>query len=270
MSTFRTIEISDPRFENNHLRFITVKTPHLKGRGDICVFVPPVLKQQQDIPLVILLHGVYGSAWSWAMGTGVHLQALQMITNNEIPQMIIAMPSDGLWGDGSGYLPHNGFDFEKWIAEDIPAALKETIPGVSPSSPLFIGGLSMGGFGALRIGVKYGNLFKGISAHSSITCLEQMKLFVEEDLNQYAQQTKTDEDVFETIKKYRRQLPPLRFDCGTDDLLIKHNRKLHQLLTENGIKHLYQENPGEHGWPYWEKHIGDSLSFFSQIILHKQ
>lgn len=266
MSKFRTIEISDTRFESNNLRFMTVKTPNLMGRGDICVFVPPTIKKAGGVPVAILLHGVYGSAWSWALETGVHLQAMEMMERGEIPAMIIAMPSDGLWGDGSAYLPHSGYDFEKWIVEDVVEALKETINGVSSSSPLFISGLSMGGFGALRIGAKYGHKFKGISGHSSITSLEQMKLFVEEEISQYFQQSKTDEDVFETIKKYREQLPPLRFDCGTDDLLIEHNRKLHESLKEQGIEHTYQENPGEHEWPYWEKHIGDSLRFFGKII----
>lgn len=213
MSKFRTIEISDARFESHNLRFITVKTPNLKGRGDICVFVPPTIKKAGGVPVAILLHGVYGSAWSWALGTGVHLQAMKMIEKGEIQEMIIAMPSDGMWGDGSAYLSHNNFDFEKWIVEDVTGALEETIPGVSSSSPLFIAGLSMGGFGALRLGAKYGNKFKGISGHSSITNLEQMKLFVEEDLGNYQQQNKMDEDVFETIRKYRGQLPPLRFDC---------------------------------------------------------
>jgi len=266
MSKFRTIEISDARFESNNLRFITVKTPNLKGRGDICVFVPPSVKEGDAAPVVILLHGVYGSAWSWALGTGVHLQALEMIKRGEIPEMIIAMPSDGLWGDGSAYLPHSGYDFEKWIVEDVPGALEEAIPGVSSSSPLFIAGLSMGGFGALKLGAKYGNKFKAISAHSSITSLGQMELFVEESLNHYCRQNKVDEDVFETIIKYRYGLPPFRFDCGTDDLLIEYNRRLHQSLIENEITHVYKENPGEHGWPYWEKHISESLLFFGKII----
>lgn len=266
MSKFRTIEISEPRFESNNLRFITVKTPNLKGRGDICVFVPPSVNKQKNVPVVILLHGVYGSAWSWALGTGVHLKAMKMIEQGEIPETIIAMPSDGLWGDGSAYLPHNRYNFENWIIEDVVNALQETIMGVSALSSLFIGGLSMGGFGALRLGAKVGDRFKAISAHSSITSLEQMKLFVEEDLKNYYQQDKADEDLLETILKYRHQLPPLRFDCGTDDLLIEYNRKLHQSLIAAGIKHSYKENPGEHEWPYWEKHIGDSLRFFAKII----
>jgi hypothetical protein len=118
MASFRTIEISDPRFEAANLRFITVKSVPLKRRGDICVFVPPAVADG-DLPIVILLHGVYGSAWSWAHSGGVHLSAQEMIDTREIPPMIIAMPSDGLWGDGSAYLPHTGFDFEQWIVDDV-------------------------------------------------------------------------------------------------------------------------------------------------------
>lgn len=267
MSKFRTVELSDPRFEVNHLRFIALKSPHLKGRGDICVFVPPGIQPGEAVPVILLLHGVYGSAWSWAYNTGVHLQALEMIQRGEIPPMIIAMPSDGLWGDGSAYLPHNGYDFEKWVAEDVVDVLIEKISGAGKDSPLFIGGLSMGGFGALRIGAKYGQRFSGISAHSAITSLGQMKLFVEENLANYAQEDRReDEDVLSTFQKYRASLPPVRFDCGTSDQLLAYNRELHRQLLRQHIPHVYEEYPGGHQWTYWESHIRRSLVFFASLL----
>ncbi|MCE6991844.1 alpha/beta hydrolase family protein [Dyadobacter sp. CY323] len=262
MSRFRTAEISDPRFEKDHLRFITVKSPHLKGRGDICVFAPPDLGDAQSVPVIILLHGVYGSAWSWAYGTGVHIRAMGMIKGGEIPPVIIAMPSDGLWGDGSAYLPHHQCDFEKWIAEDVCDVLAEKIVGVDNDSPFFLGGLSMGGFGALRIGAKYGNRFSGIAAHSSITRLEQMELFVVESLDNYRQEDQVDEDVLSTFIRYRENLPPIRFDCGTSDQLIEHNRALHREMEKFGIPHEYAEHSGGHEWSYWEKHVIESIRFF--------
>lgn len=265
-SKFRTVEMSDPRFEVNHLRFMTVKTPHLKGRGDICVFVPPDINSIQAVPVIILLHGVYGSAWSWAYGTGVHLQTMNMIDRGEIPPVIIAMPSDGLWGDGSAYLPHNGYHFEKWIAEDVVDVVAENISGAGKDSPLFIAGLSMGGFGALRIGAKYGQKFSGICAHSSITSLEQMKLFVEEGIDNYTQEDQIDEDVLSTFQQYREHLPPIRFDCGTSDVLIDNNRELHWLMHQQDMPHVYEEYPGGHEWPYWEKHISKSLLFFAKLL----
>ena len=266
MSKFRTIELSDPRFETNHLRFMTVKSANLKGRGDICIFVPPDTPAEQTLPIVILLHGVYGSSWAWTHSAGVHIQAKEMMDRNTIPPMIIAMPSDGLWGDGSAYLSHNGYDFEKWIAEDVVDALPGNIKGAHKDSPLFIAGLSMGGFGALRIGAKYSHRFKGIAAHSSITSVAQMKLFVEEEIENYHQHVKADEDVFETFQQNRDTLPPIRFDCGINDPLIEYNRELHQKMLQKGIPHTYQENAGAHEWSYWETHIKESLCFFANQL----
>lgn len=257
---FRTTEISDPKFESDHLRFITVKSENLKGRGDICVFVPPV-DHAENLPLVILLHGVYGSAWVWSQKAGVHRTALQMIEQGEIPPMVIAMPSDGLWGDGSGYLAHNQKDFEKWIVDDVPDAIKENISAVSERSDLFLAGLSMGGFGALRMGIKYGDKFKAIAGHSSITEIAQMPLFVEEDIANYEQEDIQENSVLGIIEKFGNP-PKFRFDCGTDDELISANRALHTALVQMKIKHVYEEYSGGHEWSYWEKHIKDSLLFF--------
>jgi enterochelin esterase-like enzyme len=263
MPGFRTLEISNPRFEANNLRFITVKTPNLQGRGDICVYVPQDMQRPTVLPVVLLLHGVYGSAWSWAHSGGVHLRTDELIRKGDLPPMILVMPSDGLWGDGSAYLPHNGLNFEKWIMDDVISAVIESIDGAEKSSPLFISGLSMGGFGALRLGAKYGYRFSGMSALSSITSLPQMKLFVQERLKSYMQENVVDEDLLATFMNYREQLPPMRFDCGTTDLLIDHNRELHKKMEKEGIPHIYEESPGSHEWPYWSEHIITSLKFFA-------
>lgn len=266
MAGFRTIEISNPVFEQQQLRFVTVKTNSLKGRGDICIFIPNGSTAFQNMPVCLLLHGVYGSAWNWALNAGVHRIAQQMIDKGEIAPVLIAMPSDGLWGDGSAYLPHHSLDFEKWIAADVPEVLITTFPQVSEQSPFFIAGLSMGGFGSLRIGAKYHQRFKGMAGHSSITELSQMSLFVEEHVDGYSQPVKTDESVLATFLKYREQLPPFRFDCGSSDLLINENRTLHQQLEAHNIPHIYEEFEGGHEWPYWEKHVADTLRFFNTLL----
>ncbi len=262
---FRTIEKSNPEFESNHLSFITLKTKNLKGRGDICLFVPP-LEGLKDIPLLILLHGVYGSAWVWSQKAGVHLTAWDMIQKKELEPMAIAMPSDGLWGDGSGYLPHSDYDFEKWIVEDVINAVIENVEAISGKSDLFISGLSMGGFGALRLGIKYSDKFKAVSAHSSITEIGQMPLFVEESLKDYEQRNKQEESVLEMALNKKEHLPKLRFDCGTEDLLINYNRFLHDQLNKAQIAHEYEEFPGGHEWGYWHEHIKDSLLFFNKFV----
>lgn len=262
---FRTTEISDPEFECNNLRFITVKSNHLKGRGDICIFTPP-LTNLRDIPIVILLHGVYGSSWAWSQKGGVHQTAWKMMREGEIQPMVIAMPSDGLWGDGSAYVTHGSLNFEKWIVEDVRQAVVQNIDQVSARSSNFISGLSMGGFGALCLGIKYSDIFRAVSAHSAITSIDQMPMFVEEPLESFLHTDNKNHAVWDIIQGNRKNLPGIRFDCGTEDILLEYNRALHTCLRENGVDHIYQEFPGGHEWPYWKKQIKKSLLFFDQQL----
>lgn len=260
MSRFRTLELSDPRFESANLRQITVHSPALKGRGDITVFVPP--GNHENLPLALLLHGVYGSHWAWTGSGDAHGTALKLIASGEIKPMILAMPSDGLWSDGSGYLPHHGQDFESWIVEDVVDAVRELIPqaGKAGEASLFITGLSMGGYGALRLGARHPGKFRAISAHSSITKLSRMQAFAERvpDPGEHG--------VLEAMLANKPKLPPLRFDCGSDDHLVEANRELSAELNKHGIAHAYEEFPGAHAWDYWREHLQDSLKFFNSKL----
>ena len=192
----------------------------------------------------------------------MHLTAWQMMQKGEIPPMVIGMPSDGLWGDGSAYVPHKCKNYERWIVEDVPNTIIENIAMVSKSSKRFIGGLSMGGFGALRLGIKYSHLFSAVSAHSSITAIDQMLNFVEEPLERFIQEEDHENSVLGIAIKNRGKLPKIRFDCGTEDPLLEHNRLLDQQFTANKIDHIYKEFSGGHEWTYWNRHIKESLRFF--------
>jgi putative tributyrin esterase len=265
VSAFRTIEISDPRFERDDLRHVTVKSASLRRRADAVVHATPAARQRSNVPLVILLHGVYGSSWSWALQGGAHATNARLQASGEIPPLVLAMPSDGLWGDGSGYLKHPAGDFERWIVDEVPLAARGAVPSIGDSSPLCIAGLSMGGFGALRLAAKYPDRFLAASGHSSITRLDQMAQFVDEPIDAY--ETQPDEgSVLETMIRARRPLPALRFDCGTSDLLLDENRTLASALAAAGIPHTYQEFPGGHDWAYWETHLADTLKFFGALL----
>jgi S-formylglutathione hydrolase FrmB len=265
MPRFRTIEIADTRFVAGGLIPVTFKSPALRARADVTLYVPPGVERSQDVPLVLLLHGVYGSHWAWSLKGGAHVTAARLILEGAIPPMVLAMPSDGLWGDGSGYVRHvSGADYDRYIVEDVPACAAEVVPAITAKSPQFISGLSMGGFGALRLGAKYASRFRGVSGHSSITHFSQMSGFVEEPLDAYGPPPVEEQSVLYWIDANRAGLPPIRFDCGTSDALIEENRTLHRELGARGVPHVYEEFPGGHEWPYWELHLADTLRFFAQ------
>jgi S-formylglutathione hydrolase FrmB len=268
MAKFRTIEIADPRFLHEGLVPVTFKSASLRGRADVTLYVPPGIEGAENVPLVILLHGVYGSHWAWALKGGAHRTAARLIGEGVVPPMVLAMPSDGLWGDGSGYVRHpDGKDFERFIIDELHGCACEVRPGsITERSPLFIAGLSMGGFGALRLGAKYPTRFRAMAGHSSITHFSQMVKFVEEPLSRYGPPAEAEQSVLHWMEANRAQLPPIRFDCGTEDIQIAENRQLHRDLDARGIPHVYEEFPGGHEWPYWETHLADTLRFFAKTL----
>ena len=259
------LEVSDPRFESDGLRLLTITTPRLRGRGDIAVYVPPSARGVSAVPLVVLLHGVYGSHWGWAWRGGAHRTAARLIAAGKIPPMILAMPSDGLWGEGSAYVPQPTRDFERWIVDDVPATVALAESAVTAASPIFIAGLSMGGFGALSLAAKYPKRFAGASGHSSATHIDQLDR-VRTPGMEGIETASSHRSLKDLLRRTGAALPPFRFDCGTEDFLLAENRALHADLTTAGIPHGYTEFPGGHEWPYWEEHLADSLKFFAGIL----
>ena len=266
-SAFRTVELS-PNLggEVGCLRMVTVKSTALRARADLTLWSPSL---PADAPApahcAILLHGVYGSHWAWALKGNAHRTAQAMIDAGEIAPMHLIMPSDGLRGDGSAYLPHPGYDTDAWIADDL-ITLSQELLSLPEKTAWHLGGLSMGGYGALRIGAKYPERFASISGHSSITKLADMAAFIEEPLDQFAvasQNNPDESDILYWMEKNRTSLPRLRFDCGREDTLIESNRQLHADLDALSIPHVYEEFSGEHSWDFWEEHLRDSLRFFA-------
>ncbi|MCW0220484.1 MAG: alpha/beta hydrolase-fold protein [Prosthecobacter sp.] len=261
---FRTIEISESSFAPPGVSFVTVKSTALKRRADLSLYVPPETSAK-SLPLVILLHGVYGSHWAWLFKGGAHQVLDRLIKEENLPPMMLAMPSDGLWGDGSGYARHADADYHRWIVEEVPAAAALVDPRVN-RAPRFIAGLSMGGYGAMRLGALHPEKFGAISAHSSCTDIAHMQGFVEETTAQFDLKEEPPLSVIACMKLNASRLPPLRFDCGSEDILIEHNRLLHQQLDQEGIPHEYEEFSGGHTWEYWHEHLAESLRFFSKVL----
>jgi len=248
------------------LGFFSARSGQLKQRVDTAYFIPPELEGAQNAPVIILLHGVYGGPWSWFLQGRVHQTMRQLIDQKKCLPAVIVCPSDGAWGDGSGYVAHHGKDFEKWIGEELIEILQAEFSCLGSQSPFYISGLSMGGFGALRLGLRY-PIFQAISAHSSITSLEEMTLFTQDEWQS------TIEKISEpSIKSLIPSsiLKPIRFDCGRDDDLLAGNESLHEYLVDSQYPHQFQILEGGHTWAYWQENVARSFQFFSEQLLKRQ
>lgn len=260
----KRIEVSNPNYSPSKTQFMTVHSSNLEGRHDILIYNP--ITSQVNPPVVMLLHGVYGNSWVWMHLGGVHL-VYEQLRAQGLSEFILVMPSDGGYLDGSAYLPlQQGHNYEKWIIDDVKTAVTELQGNhVTPQSRWYISGLSMGGYGALRLGSKYPKVFSGVSAHSSITQLSDLSQFTDQELTRYSTSNPAEGDLLHWFIKNQTQLPPVRFDCGIDDQLIESNRWFREKLESLKIHHQYYEFTGEHSWEYWNEHIVKSFLFFNNI-----
>lgn len=262
---FRTVERSDPAISADGLEFVTVKSPALRRRADVTLFVPYAAREVRDLPMVILLHGVYGSHWAWALKGNAHLTTARLIAQGRLPPVALLMPSDGLAGDGSGYVSQAGLDAERWIVEEVPALGRQLIEGCTERSPLLVAGLSMGGFGALRLAGKYPGRIAAAAALSAVIEAAQLDDFIEESRDGWSA-APADLSALAALTGASGPLPPLRIDCGCDDALLEANRTLHLALEQAGVRHSYAERPGGHDWAYWMRALEDTLVFFGDVL----
>ena len=256
--------MSDPELEVEGLRHVTVYSAALGRRAD-CTLWAPAAGTGSPLPLVILLHGVYASHWAWAHLGAAHRTAMRLIESGEIPPLALAMPSDGLWGHGSGYVAGPGGDSARWVLEEVPALAAEVLAAVDPTSALAIAGLSMGGFGALCLGLRGAPRIRGIAGLSSITQFRDMSLFVG-DLDVYGSEPR-DLAIADVVLTHSGQLPTIYLCCGSDDLLVDQNRALHEALRAGGVEHEWVESPGGHDWGYWRAQLPDVLRFLARALV---
>ncbi|MBX3729547.1 MAG: esterase family protein [Candidatus Sumerlaeia bacterium] len=260
------VEKSFPRFTPEGFHFLTFLSPALGARDNVTLWIPPGHEEAGNLPMVVLLHGVFGSNWSWAFNGGAHVAARDLIASGAIRPMALVMPSDGLLGEGSGYLKTPTRDCERWIVDDVIGCARDEFACFGPSLPVFLAGFSMGGFGALRLGAKYPDRFRAIAGHSSVTHFDQMALFVANRPELYGEPPEEDRSVLYWMRHHRAALPPVRFDCGVEDKLFEHNRALHDALLADGIPHTFAALPGTHSWAYWHEHLADTLAFFDEQL----
>ena len=76
---FPNAQLSRPIPGNESLRFLNFRGEALKGRGDVLLFSPPEIESLDRVPLLLLLHGVYGCQWNWWLNGNIDDAAMGML-----------------------------------------------------------------------------------------------------------------------------------------------------------------------------------------------
>ncbi|NLF32630.1 MAG: esterase family protein [Planctomycetes bacterium] len=205
------------------------------------------------LPVLVLLHGLSDDYTAWQRYTRLEKHA-------ERRALIIAMPD----GARSFYVnsPAAGA-YEDCIVKDVLGTVERLFPAVGRREGRAIAGLSMGGFGAMLLGLKHPGRFAAISSHSGAFVTPERlreRPMLEPLVPALVRRENDCRAAAKAVAEGRRR-PAIRFDCGVDDGLLDANRAFHAHLDRVGLDHEYHEYPGAHTWDYWDRHIVETLDF---------
>ena len=214
-------------------------------------------------PVLYLLHGLSDDHTIWLRRTSVERYA-------EGRGLIIVMPD----GHQSFYLNDprpGGIAYEDHITQDVVGFCDRVLPAIPKASARAIAGLSMGGYGAIRVGLANPDLFSVACSHSGAVGYAHGPIEGRPELGHLARAVGEAGDCHALAAERKKdgKLPALRLDCGTDDFLLDSNRQFHAHLDEIGVEHVYEEFPGNHNWAYWDEHITATLDFVCEHVRPK-
>ncbi len=220
-----------------------------------------VFPDNPDIPrpwsTFYLLHGLSDDHTIWTRRTSIERYV-------EGLPLVVVMP-DG----GRGWYTNAqvGYAYEDDLLQDVRGLIERTFPVRAERGGRAIGGLSMGGFGAVKNALKHPELFASVTSHSGALGVvkdpasgQRIGADFSRVFGDAPQAGPEDPHAILKILDHGR-IPALRIDCGTEDFLLDQNREFRDQLQAMKIAHEYQEFPGGHNWAYWDLHVQEAVAF---------
>ena len=209
-----------------------------------------------DFPIVpkatvILLHGLGGNADDWMIRAGIDYFA-------RTANIAFVMPEvQRSWYADMAY----GLDYFGYITEELPEMIRHYFNFPVDSEHLYIGGLSMGGFGSLKCVMTHPERFAGCMSFSARVYMKNkvqqvtQERFIREMQGILGLDTPTNpENDMEILVHQAAQAekkPKLYVACGTEDPLYPESVQLRDDLNKHGFDFQYEEWAGEHNWTFW-------------------
>jgi S-formylglutathione hydrolase FrmB len=207
-----------------------------------------------------LLHGLSDDDTIWMRRTSIERYV-------EGLPLVVVMPDGGRgWYSNAVIGPAHEDD----LIKDVVGLVERTFPVKAERSGRAIGGLSMGGYGAVKIGLKHHAMFASANSHSGALAIlrdpfdtDNVKGIGGELERIFGKAAKGgSEDPFAIVARLDHGvIPALRIDCGKGDSLLDQNRAFHRHLESMRIAHEYAEFVGEHNWEYWDQHVQEAVAF---------
>jgi len=230
-------------------------------------------KSVKAFPTLYLLHGLTGNNQEWLHQTNIVRYA-------ETKGFAVVMPNS--WNRYYIDNPRTGESHGDYIAKEIVELSRTMFPLSSEREDTYIGGFSMGGYGAFRLGLKYPELFGGIISlaggfrYKHMDRFEMGRVFAESpsffkevygDLSQIKGSEIDLEEMVQRLTAENRPLPNIFLAVGTEDSLLEDERCFRDYLQANQVPLTYEEEAGKHDWDFADYFLSRGMDWWYS---HKQ
>jgi putative tributyrin esterase len=213
-----------------------------------------------------LLHGYSGNQDDWVTRTGL----IEYMKNYNI--IIVTPDGKNSWYTNSPDMKNR--NYEDYIMKELIPAVENKYRTLSTRHGRAIAGLSMGGYGAIKLALKYpGTFYYAASFSGAIQIPGKIEEIAKTSTSKNSPSAlkeafgetrsshwdKNDPFVLVDSLKNPLNIPYLYFSVGKDDRLLDANRALTDKLRIKGCLYEYHESPGIHNWIFWDKEINELL-----------
>ena len=253
---------------------LTVYLPQDDGTFRSC---PDLLQRT-----LIMLHGLGTNSSGWTRFSNVERYARER-------NIALVFP-DGGYSFYSNMT--NGKRYEDYIGKELPDLISRLFRVNTDRDSLYVAGLSMGGYGALKLAFTYPETFgrcasfSGALMNGDADYLEKLKSYadpvhgregievdgltkscLESSLGVFGDTLsyRPENDIVRLAEQAVRSgkpLPKILMTCGTEDFLYEINRRYHDLFTQLGLEIPFHTWSGAHEWPFWEECVARYMDFF--------
>ena len=219
---------------------------------------------ERPMKTLYLLHGISGNDCDWEYNGIAEDVAFAY-------NMAVIM----ITGGNNFYLDRNatGCQYCTYAGKEVVEYTRKLFGLSDKREDTLIGGLSMGGFGAIHTALTYPETFGGVVALSSALVIHDIVGLkpgedregllanydyyreVFGDLDNLDKSDANPEVLYTRLKEAGAKIPPIYMAVGTEDFLYKNNQEFKKFLEENGADFTYEEGPGIHDWKFWNAYI---------------
>lgn len=209
-------------------------------------------------PTLLLLHGLSDDHSIWMRRTSIERYASKL-------GIAVIMPAvnRSFYADMA-----SGPKYWEFINEELPVLARSFFPLAEEKELNYVAGLSMGGYGAMKLALTHPNRYAaGASLSGAVDIVQRATAFPDDaklifgDLSTIKDSSNDLFYLADQLVSSKHQAPKLYQCCGTNDFLYEDNLRFRDYCLSKGLQITYEEEPAEHEWGYWDRKIQTVLDW---------